>query len=75
MTQLCDLEVKVTDSEKFVLKFLIKVFISLYLLDMLMDEADTLHVGRYWSERLCCIITAHLGNTEVKVRDCLDILC
>ena len=27
------------------LKFLIKVFISLYLLNMLMDQVDTLHPG------------------------------
>ena len=34
------------------LKFSVKVFISLYLLNMLMDQVDTLHVGRYWSEVL-----------------------
>ena len=32
------------------LKFLIKVFMSLYLLKLWMDQVDTLHVGRYWSE-------------------------
>ena len=31
----------------FVLMFLVKVFISLYLLNMLMDQFDTLHVARY----------------------------
>ena len=51
------------------LKFLIKVFISLYLLNMLMDQVDTLHGGRYWSEVLCCIIMTHLGDLEVKVTD------
>ena len=34
---------------KFVLKFLVKVFISLYLLDMSMYQVDTLRVGRHWS--------------------------
>ena len=56
------------------LKFLVKVFISLYLLNMSMDQVDTLRVGRYWSEVLCCIITTHLGDIEVKVAD-LEILC
>ena len=41
MTHLDDLEVKVTE-----LKFLVKVFLSLYLLKLLMDHVDTLHVGR-----------------------------
>ena len=54
MTHLGDLEVKVTD--------LVKVFISLYLLNMVMDQVDTLQVGRYWSEVLCCIIKTHLGD-------------
>ena len=53
---------------------MVKVFISLYLLNVLMDQVDTLHVGRYWSEVLCCIITTHLADTEVKVTD-LEILC
>ena len=55
------------------LKFLIKVFISLYLLNMLMDQVDTLHGGRYWSEVLCCTIMTHLGDLEVKITD-LEIL-
>ena len=46
------------------LKFLVIVFISLYLL-----EVDTLHVGRYWSEVLCSTIMTHLGNLEFKVTD------
>ena len=39
-----------------------------------MDQVDTLHVRRHWSEVLCCIITTHLGDTEIKVTD-LEILC
>ena len=50
-------------------KFLVKVFVSLYLLDMLMDQVDTLHVGRSRSEVLYCIITTHLGDRRVKVMD------
>ena len=30
-------------------------------------QVDTLHVGRYWSEVLCCTITTHLIDLEVKV--------
>ena len=56
------------------LKFLVKVFRSLYLLNMLMDKVDTLHVGRYWSEVLCGTITTHLGDLEVKVMD-FKVLC
>ena len=55
------------------LKFLVKVFMSLYLLKLLMDQVDTLHVGRYRSKVLCTIMT-HLGDLEVKVTD-LEILC
>ena len=51
------------------LKFLVKVFMSLYLLKLWMDQVDTLHVGRYWSEVLCCTIMTHLGDLEVKVTD------
>ena len=49
-------------------------FLSLYLLNMLMDRVDTLHGGRCWSEVSCCIITTHLGDLQVKVTD-LEILC
>ena len=56
------------------LKFLVKVFISLYLLKLLMDQVDTLHVGRYWPEVLCCTFMTHLGDLQVKVTD-LEILC
>ena len=51
------------------LKFLVKVFMSLYLLKLWMDQVDTLRVGRYWSEVLCCTIMTHLGDLEVKVTD------
>ena len=42
--------------------------------NMLMDrvdtlQVDTLHVGRYWSEVLCCTIMTHLSDLEVKVID------
>ena len=56
------------------LKFLVKVFMSLYVLKLWMDQVDTLHAGRYWSEVLCCTIMTHLGDLEVKVTD-LEILC
>ena len=56
-----DLEVKVTDLENFVFKFLVKVFVSLYLLTILMDWVDTLHVARYWSEVLRSTIMTHHG--------------
>ena len=46
---------------------------SLYLLNMSMDQVDTLHVGRYWSEVLCGTISTHLGDLEVKDTD-LEIL-
>ena len=39
----------------------VKVFISLYLLTMLMDQVDTLHVARYWSEGLRITIMTHPG--------------
>ena len=55
------------------LKFLVKVFMSLYLLKLWMDQVDTLHVGRYWSDVLCCTIMTHLGD-QVKVTD-LEIFC
>ena len=45
----------------FVFKFLIEVFVSLYLLTMLIDRVDTLHVSRYWSEVLCSTIMTDPG--------------
>ena len=74
MTHLGDPEVKVTDIEILCISFFVKVFISLYLLKLWMDQVDTLHLGRYWSKVLCCTIMAHLGDLEVKVTD-LEILC
>ena len=53
----------------FVLKFLVKVLTSLYLLQMSMDQVDTSRVSRYWSEVLCCTIKTHLDDLEVKVTD------
>ena len=59
------------DLKNFVLKFFIKVFICLYLLNIhvLMDQVDTLHGGRYWSKVSCCTITIHMDDLEVKVTD------
>ena len=56
-----DLEVKVTDLDILCLKFFIKGLRSLYLLNMLMDQVDTLHVLRYWSEVLWSTIVVHPG--------------
>ena len=56
-----DLEVKVTDLEISCLSFGLKFFKSLYLLTMLMDQVDTLHVARYWSEVLHSTIMSHPG--------------
>ena len=39
-----------------------------------MDQVDTLHVGRYWSEVLCFIIMTHLNDLVFKVKD-FEILC
>ena len=44
-------------------------FMCLYLLNMLMNQIDTLHVGRYWSEVLCCTMMTHLSDLEFKVTD------
>ena len=55
-------------SRIFLLKFLVKV-LSLYLLNVSLDQVDNLHVDRYWSEVLCCTIMTHLGDLEVKVTD------
>ena len=59
---------------KFCVQILVKVFISLYLLNMLMDQVDTLHVDRHWSQVLCCTIMTHLDDLDVKVTD-LKMLC
>ena len=51
------------------LKFMVKVFKSLYLLNLWMDLVDTLPDVRYWSEILCCTIMTHINDLEVKVTD------
>ena len=53
--------------------YLIKVFTSLYLLNLWMELVDTLPGVRYWSEVLCCTVTTHIGDPEVKVTD-MEIL-
>ena len=50
-------------------KVFVKVFKSLYLLNPWMDLVDTLSGVRYWSEVLCCTVTTHIGDLEVKVTD------
>ena len=49
------------------LKFLVKVFKSLYLLKRWMNLVDTLPDVRYWTEVLCCTVTTHISHLEVKV--------
>ena len=49
------------------LKFLVKIFKVLYLLNLWMDLVDTLPDVRYWSEVLCCTITT--SDLEIKVTD------
>ena len=62
-----------THLRNFVLKFLVIVLVSLYLFNVLIHQADTLYFAyilidnRYWSEVVCCIITTHLSDLEVKV--------
>ena len=58
----------------FVLKFLVKVFGSQYLLNMYIDQVDTLHIDRYCSEVLCCSIMTYLSDLELQVTD-FEILC
>ena len=48
--------------------FGVKVFRRLYLLNLLMYQLDTLHVGRYWSEVLYCTITTHINMGDLKVK-------
>ena len=52
-----------------ILKFLVKVFKSLYLLNSWMDLVDTLPGVRYCSEVLCCTIMTHISDLEIKVTD------
>ena len=51
------------------LKFLVKVFTSLYLLNFKMGLVDTLHLARYWSEILCYTLMTQLRDFQVKVID------
>ena len=51
------------------LKFLIKVFTSLYLLNPWMELVDTFPDVRYWSEVLYCTIRTHIGDLKIKVKD------
>ena len=44
------------------LKFLVKVFKSLYLLNLWMDLVDHLPDVRYWSEVLYCTILNHISD-------------
>ena len=41
---------------------------------MLIDQVDTLHVGRYWSGILCYTITTYPGGLDVKFTD-LEKFC
>ena len=62
---------------KFCVKVLVNVLLSLYLLNMLMDKVDTFQFDRYWSRVLCCTITSHLDDLEIKVTDlkfCVKVL-
>ena len=56
------------------LKFLVKVFKSLYLPNLWMGLVNVLLDIRYWSEVLCCTILTHISDLEVKVTD-FEILC
>ena len=46
---------------------------SLYPLKLMINQVDTLHVGRYWSEVLCCTIMTHMCDLEVKVMCDLEV--
>ena len=56
------------------LKFFVKVFISIFLLNTLMDQVDTFPDVRYWSDILCCTMVIHLHDIGVKFTD-LENLC
>ena len=51
------------------LKFLVKVFKNLYLLNPWMDLVDTLPDVRYWTDVLCYTITTHISDLAVMVTD------
>ena len=50
------------------LKFLVKVFKSLYLLNPSIDLVDTFPDVRYWSKVLCCTITTHISDLRSRSR-------
>ena len=54
---------------KFKLKVLVKVLGSLFLQKLQLDLVDTLPDVRYWYEILCCTITTHISDFEIKVTD------
>ena len=56
------------------LKFLIKVFIIPYLLNMLMDQIDTLHLVDIGLKFYAVPSLPTLDDLEVKVID-LEIMC
>ena len=51
------------------LKFLVKVFKSLFLLNPRMDLVDTLPNVTYLSEVLCYTVTTHISDLEIKGMD------
>ena len=56
---------------KFCVKLLVKVFISLFLPNMLMDLVATLQVDRYWSKVyavLLLVFITHLYDLESRSR-------
>ena len=55
-----------------ILKFLVNVSKSLYVLNLLIYLADALPDVRYWSEVVCCTILTHL--IELDLTD-FEILC
>ena len=60
---------RLTTALALALQFLVKVFKSLYLLNLWMDLVDTLPNVKYWPEVLYCTITTHFSDLEVKVTD------
>ena len=69
------LEIKVMDLEKNMLKFLVKVFRSLYLLKFEPDLIDTLPDIRYYSKMLCCTIPNALLTSPMDVTSSYLALC
>ena len=59
----------------FMLKFLVKVIKSLYLLTHLIELVDTLPDVIYWSKVLCCIIPTPVSDLDVKVTDIEILFC